>query len=240
MPDKKIELGERLDACAGFVRNGKVTADIGTDHAYLPIWLIQTGKVPKAFASDINEEPIRSAINNIESYGLSEKIKTFTADGLDRIPHDEVDDIVIAGMGGDNIAAILSGAEWLKDARYRLILQPMSRAARLREYIFSNGFEIIAEKAVCEAGRVYTVICAEFNGDKAAYDDYDIYAGRLDSTDPNACRLLKKQAGILLSMAEGCASKGDYSGQAKYIRLAERLIGDIKGGTSNGKRQGSI
>ena len=123
---------------------------------------------------------------------------------------------------------------------YRLILQPMSKAERLRAYLYSRQFFVLEEKPICEANRIYTVICAEFNGDKAAYDDYDIYAGRLDSTDPNACRLLKKQAGILLSMAEGCASKGDYSGQAKYIRLAERLIGDIKGGTSDGKRQGSI
>ena len=222
--EKLFELGARLSACADFVRRGRIPADIGTDHAYLPIWLVQTGRVPAAFASDINEEPIRSAIKNIESHGLSEKIKTFTADGLESIPPHEVDDIIIAGMGGDNISAILSGGEWLKNRRYRLILQPMSRASRLREYLFTNGFDIIGEKAICEAGRLYTVICAEYRGAAVVYDDSDIY----------------KQAEILLSMAEGCAAKDDYSGQAHYIRLAEQLIESIQGGISNDKGKGSI
>ena len=228
-----FELGARLDACADFVRRGKIPADIGTDHAYLPIWLVQTGKVPMAYASDINEEPIRSAKNNIESHRLDEKIITFTANGLEKIPCDNVDDIIIAGMGGDNIAAILDGGKWLKNARYRLILQPMSRTARLREYLFKNGFVIIDEKAVCEAGRIYTVICAAFSETNVLYDEFDLYAGRLDSSDPNAAELMKKQAGILLSMAEGCAAKKDYSGQAHYIMLAEKLIDNVRGGKSN-------
>ncbi len=228
--EKILELGARLEACAGFVREGKVPADIGTDHAYLPIWLVLSGKVPAAYASDINEEPIRSAVKNINYYGLSEKIKTFTASGLEKTPQEKVDDIIIAGMGGDNISAILSGAEWLKNRRYRLILQPMSRASRLREHLYKNGFDIIAEKAISEAERVYTVICAEYSGESLDYDDCSIYSGKLDSSDPNAATLLKKQVRILRSVAEGCAAKGDISGQAHFIELAQQLERDADGG----------
>lgn len=235
--EKKIEIGARLEACAAFVRRGKIAADIGTDHAYLPIWLVRSGIVPYAYASDINEEPIRSAMNNINSYGLNEKIIAFTADGLSKIPEDKVDDIIIAGMGGDNIAGILSGAKWLKNARYRLIMQPMSRASRLREHLFGNGFDIIEERAVCEAGRIYTVICAEYSGRNSSFDDYDIYAGRLDGSDPNAAALLKKQAGILFSIAEGCAAKGDYSGKAHYVMLAQKLMLNAKGEGKDGQSE---
>lgn len=220
---KTIELGARLRTCASFVREGRIPADVGTDHAYLPIWLVQSGAVPKAYASDVNEEPIRSAKSNIAAFGLSEKIITFTADGLDRIPPEAVDDIIIAGMGGDNIAMILSAAEWLQNPRYRLILQPMSRASRLREYLYRRGFAIVKEEAVCEAGRIYTVICAEYAGKEIAYDEYDVYAGRLNRADPHAAALLKKQAGILRSVAEGCAAKGDTAGAARYAGLAARL-----------------
>lgn len=227
--ERQLELGERLATCAEFVREGKISADIGTDHAYLPVYLVQKGIVPAAYASDINEEPVNSARKSIARYGLDEKIIAFTGDGLEKIPPDEVDDIIIAGMGGDNIAAILGEAEWLKNPRYRLILQPMSRASRLREFLFREGFAILSEKAICEADRIYTVICAEYSEISVEYAEYDIYAGRLDAADPNAAALLRKQAGILRSMAEGCAARGDTAGQEKYRRLAERLIMQTKG-----------
>ncbi len=229
MEEKTFSLGARLEGCASFVRNGKVPADIGTDHAYLPIWLVSSGIVPRAFASDINEEPIKSAKRNIEKCGLSEKVTTFTANGLDLIPPDDVDDIIIAGMGGDNIAAILSSAEWLKNPRYRLILQPMSRASNLREYLYRNRFEIKEEKAVCEAGRIYTVICAEYNDTFSEYDDIQVYVGKLYSADRHAAELLRKQAGILRSMADGYAVKGDPENSGKYSALAERLENYVDG-----------
>lgn len=234
--EKSIVLGSRLETCAGFVRKGGIVADIGTDHAYLPISLVLRGIAAMAYASDINEEPIRSAQRNISSYRLNEKIITFTADGLEKIPSDKVDDIIVAGMGGDNIASIIDRAKWLKNDRYRLILQPMSRASRLREYLFKNGFCIIAEKAVREANRIYTVIYAKYSEIDIEYDDYDIYAGRLEGSDPYAAALLKKQAGILLSAGEGCVAKGDISGSEYYKKLAQRLLINSDGGNSNDQR----
>lgn len=232
-----ITLGARLEACASLVRKGKVPADVGTDHAYLPIWLIQNGIAEKAYASDINEEPIKTAKNNIERYGLSGKIIAFTADGLQSTPYDDVDDIIIAGMGGDNIAEILSSADWLKNYRYRLILQPMSRASKLREFLYKNGFVIIYEKAVCEAGRVYTVICSEYSDQPTEYNEFDIFAGKLDCKDKYATLLLKKQAGILRSIAEGYGAKGNLSEKKRMSDLADDIDQYAMGGKQGDKRK---
>lgn len=232
MSESVFSLGARLEMCAEFVRQGKVLADIGTDHAYLPIWLALKGKIPRAYASDINEEPIKSAIANIEKYHLSDKIFTFTADGLAKIPYADIDDIVIAGMGGDNIAGILNAADWLPNPRYRLILQPMSRAERLREYLYHHHFEIIAEKPVCEANRLYTVICAEYreySENPPHFDEFEVYVGKLGNENAYAVKLIQKQAGILQATADGLAAKGDDEGAAHFRALSEKLLSYAKG-----------
>lgn len=229
MNETVFSLGARLEACAAFVREGSVLADIGTDHAYLPIWLTLKGKIQRAYASDINEEPIQSAIGNIEKYHLSDKIFTFTADGLTKIPHMEVDDIVIAGMGGDNIAEILHAADWVKNPRYRLVLQPMSRAERLREYLYRNSFDIITEKAMCEANRIYTVICAEYSEKPLHFDEFHFYVGRLGNDNEYSIKLIEKQAAILQDIANGMAVKGNIERERYYKALSEQLLAYAKG-----------
>lgn len=229
MKETVFSLGARLEACAAFVREGKVSADIGTDHAYLPIWLVLNGKIPRAYASDINEEPIKSALTNIEKYHLSDKIIVFTANGLAQIPASEVDDIVIAGMGGDNIAGILDSVGWIKNPRYRLILQPMSRAEKLREYLYRHHFDIIAEEPICEANRIYTVICAEYSENPLHFSELDYYIGRLDNHNEYSVKLIQKQAAILQSVADGMAVKGDSGNERHYRALSEQLSAYAKG-----------
>lgn len=231
--ERLFSLGERLGACAEFVREGHVTADIGTDHAYLPIWLVSTGKIPRSYASDINEEPIKSARINIKKQNLCDKVITFTGTGLEKIPQNDVDDIVIAGMGGDNIVGILSAAKWLQNSRYRLILQPMSKAEKLREYLYANNFNILAEKAICEANRIYTVICAEFSQSSIEYSDFDIYAGRLDNKNETAVRLLQKQVAVLLAESQGHVKGGDIEYARKLECIANKLQNYINQGSVN-------
>ena len=108
--------------CADMTREGSRLADIGTDHAYLPIELCLSGKIPSAIACDINPMPLRSAEENIARFGLSDIIQTRLSDGLDRVAPDEADDIVIAGMGGELIRDILSAEEWIKDGSKLFIL----------------------------------------------------------------------------------------------------------------------
>ena len=154
----------RLLAAAAFVRQGAVLADIGTDHAYLPIYLVASGRVSRAVAADIGKGPIALARANIAASGLSDRIETVMTDGLFRLSDKGITDITVCGMGGELISRILQDASFVKDKGIRLILQPMSRAATLRRYLAKNGFAIIAERPCRAAGRVYSCLCAEYDG----------------------------------------------------------------------------
>ena len=171
-----IKLSKRLSTAASYVRSGAFVADIGTDHAFLPISLVLSGKVDKALASDINVGPIQTAKENIGKYGLSEKIFTTIANGLEGIEAFSPTDIVICGMGGELIARILEGSPYVRNSAVRLILQPMTSVYELREYL-SNGFSTIAENVVCEDGKIYQIICAEYDGVKHSYTKAQLELG---------------------------------------------------------------
>lgn len=145
------------------VREGKRIADIGTDHAYLPAYLIENKICPSAIAADIGKGPLENAKKVVSSSkDLSEKIELRLSDGLKEIKEDETDDIIIAGMGGILITEILSAAPWVKNKEKRLILQPMSHAEDVRKYLCENGFEILKEKASTDGKHNYILIVAEF------------------------------------------------------------------------------
>ncbi len=154
---------ERLSLCASFVREGTRLADIGTDHGYLPISLALAGKIEKAVAADIREKPLKSAVENIDKYGVK-NVEVVLSDGLDRISPEDAYDIVIAGMGGELISSIIKNAPWLREGKRRLILQPMTRADSLRSFLYAEGFKIIAEKACVCSKKVYSVIVSEYDG----------------------------------------------------------------------------
>ena len=134
-----FRLDPRLELCASFVREGCRLADIGTDHAYLPVWLLKKEKISYAIAADIHLGPLRRAEKNIRKYHVEEKVSIRLSDGLETVFPIEVDDIVIAGMGGETIAKIIAEAPWLKDEKKHLILQPMTSAEDLRRYGMRNS-----------------------------------------------------------------------------------------------------
>ena len=174
------EIDDRLRTAAEFVRKGVTAADIGTDHAYLPAYLIMNDIASRVIACDLRSGPLENAKATVRDLNLSGRIEIRQSDGLNNISPDEADDIIICGMGGNLITDILSRAVWLKDIKYRLILQPQSHAYDLREFLFINGFNIINETGVRSEGRVYTVIAAEYKPDfGCSYDDIDIYFGKL-------------------------------------------------------------
>ncbi|MBQ9993105.1 MAG: SAM-dependent methyltransferase [Clostridia bacterium] len=224
MKDKLFSLGGRLSTCAEFVRRGSRFADIGTDHAYLPVWLVKMGLVQSAIASDINEGPIEAAKEHIAMYGAGDKVRTIVADGLKGVRPDEADDIVIAGMGGELIARILNDAPWVRDGRYRLILQPMTHPERLRRYLVENGFCILDEKAVCEGRKVYTTILAAYSEEKRACTERDIYLGGLaGKRDDASRRYLAMQAMLLRAEAKGCRHSGDDIRASELESIAQML-----------------
>lgn len=175
---EKIRINDRLLTAVPFVRDGKCFADIGTDHAYLPIYLSQAGKIPRAIAADINRGPLDKARENIEKYGFEESIKTILCDGLSKINPDEVDDIAIFGMGGELIVKIIDEAPWLRNKSKRLILQPMTHPEKLRAYLSQNGFNILGESLSLDRGKIYQTICAEYDGVSREFDTLTLHFGR--------------------------------------------------------------
>ncbi|MBQ8388447.1 MAG: SAM-dependent methyltransferase [Clostridia bacterium] len=173
---KDVILKNRLQAAASFVRRGSAIADVGTDHAWLPIYLLSRGIASRAVASDINEGPLCRARINIPK-NLSKKIELRLTDGLAGIEDFGAQDILICGMGGELIARILQDAPFTKDKNIRLILQPMTKAPYLREFLLSAGFRIIDE-ALADDDRIYQVICAEYCGESEEYSPVELLLGR--------------------------------------------------------------
>ena len=133
------------------VRKGSIAADIGTDHAYLPAWLILNGICPEALACDLRKGPLDNARKTVEHYGISDKIKLRLSDGFDEIEPFEAQDFIMCGMGGTLMAELVSRAYWLKDNEKLLILQPQSHAEDIRAHLNENGFEITEEDACIQS-----------------------------------------------------------------------------------------
>ena len=144
MAKREMELSPRLRLLADWVRPGASVADVGTDHAYLPVWLTVHGRVSSAIASDLRQGPRQRAAEHCRLYG-AETVDCRLAPGLEAVSPEEADTVIIAGMGGENIAAILAAAPWTRDGAHTLLLQPMSRDAALRRFLAENGYTILRE-----------------------------------------------------------------------------------------------
>ncbi len=153
----KLSISKRLLACAEFVAPGDRVADIGCDHGYLAIHLLTTDIARSVIASDINEQPLLSAVRNAEKYGIRDKIEFYLSDGVRKIPRD-FDTLVCAGMGADTMISILEAAPWLKDGKYRLILQCQSKRPELRKYLYAGGWHIPRETLVKEGKFYYPIM----------------------------------------------------------------------------------
>ena len=178
-----IRLTPRLSAAASLVRGGGIIADIGTDHGYLPIYLLQSGKVTGAIAADIGKMPLKNAENSIKLYGLQDKITLRLSDGLREFSENEVDEIVFAGMGGTLIAEKLAETPWIKNKKFHFIFQPQSRAEDLRQFLFENGFTINEELATHEGRRIYIAFDASYTGVIFGFDYADTFIGKLPHTE---------------------------------------------------------
>lgn len=155
-----MQISERLMTVAGMVSPDCRLADVGTDHAYIPIYLIQNGTVSKAIAMDINQGPLLRATENIRHYGLAGRIETRLSDGLEKLQEGEADTILIAGMGGLLMIRILeNGRAVLKGCR-ELVLQPQSDIRSVREYLEKKGWQIDREDLVFEDGKYYPMMRA--------------------------------------------------------------------------------
>lgn len=153
---RTMALSPRLMSVANLVPLGSRLADIGTDHAYLPAWLILNGVIDRAIAADLREGPLERARLTAEKYGLGSRMSFRLCNGLSSVKEDEADVIAIAGMGGETIADILSAAPWTKREDKLLLLQPMSAQPELRGWLQNNGYAIQREVLSKEGDTLYT------------------------------------------------------------------------------------
>ena len=165
-------ISKRLELVASFVPQGAVLLDVGSDHAYLPIELVGRGQIKSAIAGEVVEGPYQSAVKNVVAHGLKEKIQVRLANGLAAFEEvDQVSVITISGMGGRLIATILEeGLEKLANVE-RLILQPNNREDDLRIWLQDNGFQIVAESILEEAGKFYEILVVEAGQMKLSASD---------------------------------------------------------------------
>lgn len=170
----KVPLSDRLRACCNFIAPGDRVADIGTDHGYLGIWLLQRGIARSVIAADIVPGPLSAAKNNAEKFGVRGQMEFYLSDGVQSIPRD-FDTLVCAGMGADTIVSILSAAPWMQDAKYRMVLQCQSKRPLLRKYLSDNGWRITEETILRDGRFLYTVMEVYYAPDYPRLDANECY-----------------------------------------------------------------
>ncbi|MCI8590515.1 MAG: SAM-dependent methyltransferase [Clostridiales bacterium] len=219
---ERVRLDNRLKACASLVRGG-FAVDIGTDHAYVPIYLIQNHICTRVVASDVRMGPVQRAQRNIEAYGLAEVIQVVQADGLQSEAFLGCSDVIIAGMGGDLIAKMIDQCSWSRQKGVRYILQPMSKAERLRFYLWNHGYEIIEEMiAYDEKGaenRVYQILCCTYTGKKTDFTEIDLLIGKHERQDAHLDLLVRSNIARFeaIRQAKACAGE-DAQREEKLIK----------------------
>ena len=157
-----LPVSDRLLACAEFVNPGDRVADVGCDHGYLGIYLLQRNIARSVIASDLREGPLQSARDNGALYGTADKMEFILSDGLKAVPHD-FDTLVCAGMGAETMISILEAAPWLRKKGYRLILQCQIKNYLLRKYLSDSGFAIREERVLRDGRFLYTVLEAVYD-----------------------------------------------------------------------------
>lgn len=201
----KVHLDRRLKTVASFVRIHKRIADIGTDHAFVPCWLWQQG-AREIYAADISEGPLSRARATAALYGI-DGIKFVLCDGLDGIP--PVDDVIIAGMGGEMIADIISRCTFLNE-EMQFILQPMTKDNRLRRGLYHMGLEIESEKTAAVGSKVYTVMLCKYIGKRQEISEKFAFIGK--NTDRAYCE----------KIAAKLAKMGRHN--ESYLKLSKEIL----------------
>ena len=229
-----LSLPPRLLSVASLIRKGSFVADVGTDHAYLPIWLAENNLIRGAVATDIAKGPLDRALKNINSSDLSVKISTALTPGLLGIENYAPEDICICGMGAETIIQILDESEYVKNSKVRLILQPMTKAELLRVWLCENGFYIVDEKLCYDRDKLYQIIVSEFNGEKSSISEYTALIGTDAMKSSEHYELhLKNMLKMVSKKVEGLTVSGADTHELKSLvnKIKQEIINN---GNSSG------
>lgn len=216
-----VKISNRLTTAAALVTQGYTLADVGTDHGYIPIYLLQQKKIPSAIAMDINEGPLERAKEHIALYGLQAYIQTRLSDGVAALKPGEVEAVLIAGMGGGLVMHILKDGEKVCQSAKELILQPQSEIEHVREFLREEGYTILAEDMVYEDGKFYPMMKVQYQGENVEELKLsDLYGGLLlQNRHPVLKTFLEKERLIYTGIKENLAKQP--ASEKIRMRLAE-------------------
>ncbi len=224
-----MKLTPRLKVIADFVPEGSKVADIGTDHAYIPVYLAREKSVDRLIASDINEGPLDSAKSYISASGLDGRIQIRLGNGMKVLKRDEVDTVIIAGMGGLLISEIMEDSKEICESVERFILQSMVGMVELRQYLESNGYLVSDEKLVKEGKKLYQILLVEKGNEKVEDDIYYEFSKKLvENKDPLFEEFVSRKIKKLDSIIENINNKGsdENKNRAKMLtEKKEKLVG---------------
>lgn len=227
-----MQLSRRLQRVAASVPQCGCMADIGTDHAYIPVWCIKTGVCQRAIACDVRPGPLKIAQKSICEYGAEDCIQTRLSDGLDAILPGEAEVIVIAGMGGLLIADILSRGKKVLTGQTRLVLQPMTAVEELRSFLYQNGFCITDEHVVAEENKFYNVIEASLGQDTAS--ERDLVVGRNLEKEPDYAAYVAYKMGvaqkIIAGMQRSALPQAGLEAQRQRLAVFRQAIAEMEAG----------
>ena len=222
----------RLSAAAAYVRQGACFADIGTDHAYLPVSLLRCGRISHAIATDVRQGPLDRAARTLRETGFSDAVTLYRTDGLDGLERLGLTDIAICGMGGELIAHILDRAPFVRDVSVRLILQPMTKADVLRTWLAGAGFSIPEETVAEAGGKLYCCLCATYTGIRTSLPPLEALLGPANlekqEKSPAFLRMVQHLCRITARQIDGMRQGGQNTEQQQELlrQLKEVLVPD--------------
>ena len=213
-----MKLSKRLQTIADFVKKNSVVADIGTDHAHIPIYLIENNIIDKAYACDINKGPLEKAKENIANFGVSENIVLRLSNGLDKMSNKEVDTIIIAGMGGELIIDILNRGKVFFDKKNTFILSPHTKVDEVRDYLIRNGFKIIKEDMCIDEGKFYTVMEVRYTENTVMNSEAELLYGKflIENKHPVLLEFLKKEEEKYISILSNIGLNEDRKKELRH------------------------
>ena len=223
---RKSTLNARLQSAADLVRQGALFADIGTDHAYLPLFLLDEGRITRAVCSDVNEGPLASAGRNAEERGHTDSVDLVLTDGARGLEGRGITDYAICGMGGELIADIISASPHLRDPDLNLILQPMSKQASLRKFLLSEGFRILSERYSHDAGKYYVCMQVRYHGIPQPINDEDAEIGLREFSDSDRDAHVGYLLSRLPTLAKAARGK-ELTGRPPIERVTVAMIRDL-------------
>ncbi|MGL5330656.1 MAG: tRNA (adenine(22)-N(1))-methyltransferase [Peptostreptococcaceae bacterium] len=224
-----MKLTDRLLKIASLVTRGKKVADIGTDHGYIPVYLLNEGHIDYAILADVNKGPLENARKEVRNNNLIDKVDLRLGSGIEVLNKNEVDEVIIAGMGGILISELLEANLEVAHSVEKLILQPMQAQKELRKYLLNNGYEIIDEVLVKEDFRVYEIIVAKYNSKNTEVKDeiyYEIGNKLIENKDPLLNEFIDKKIYMynsILDKIEGKSGEGIDKKREESKKMMQKL-----------------